>query len=100
MLRNDGAQPAAPAVTSRLARGRDAFRRAPLPLKIALAVLAIVLAGPELGIVLLAAMGYAVFAVIQGRRSLIASLSVAVWGLVVAGLAGTSSHWFYLLLIL
>jgi SpoVK/Ycf46/Vps4 family AAA+-type ATPase len=100
MLPNDGAKPAAPAVTSRLTRVLDAFRRAPLPLKIAVVAVAVILSGPELGIVLLVAMGYAVFAVIQGRRSLIASLSVAVWGLVAAGLGGTSSHWLYLLLIL
>src|SRR5487761_1831625 len=100
MLPNDGAKPAAPAVTSRLARVRDVFRRAPLPLKIAVVALAVILCIPELGIVILAAMGYAVFAVIQGRRTLIASLSVAVWGLVAAGLAGTASHRLYLLLIL
>jgi SpoVK/Ycf46/Vps4 family AAA+-type ATPase len=100
MLPNDGAKPAAPAVTSRFTRVLDAFRRAPLPLKIALVAVAVILCVPELGIVLLVAMGYGVFAVIQGRRSLIASMSVAVWGLVAAGLAGTSSHWLYLLLIL
>ena len=45
-------------------------------------------------------MAYAVYAVIKGRRSLLASLSVAVWGLVAAGAAGASSSWLYLLLIL
>jgi SpoVK/Ycf46/Vps4 family AAA+-type ATPase len=100
MLPNDRAQPAAPAVPGRLARVLSAFRRAPLPLKIGLIVLAIILSGPELGIVLLAAMAYAVYAVIKGRPSLIASLSVAVWGLVGAGLAGASTSWLYLLLIL
>jgi len=100
MLPNDRAQPAAPAVPGRLARVLGAFRRAPLPLKIGLVVLAIILCGPEIGIVLLAAMVYAVYAVIKGRRSLLASLSVAVWGLVAAGVAGTSSSWLYLLLIL
>src|SRR5271166_828186 len=100
MLPNDRAQPAAPAVPGRLARVVNAFRRAPLPLKIGLIVLAIVLSGPEIGIVLLAAMVYAVYAVIKGRRSLLASLSVAVWGLVAAGFAGASTSWLYLLLIL
>jgi SpoVK/Ycf46/Vps4 family AAA+-type ATPase len=99
MLPND-AKAAVPGVTSRLNRVRDVFRRAPLPVKIAAVALAIILCGPEIGIVLLAAMGYAVYALIQGRRSLLASLSVAVWGLVAAGLAGSGSHWFYLLLIL
>jgi SpoVK/Ycf46/Vps4 family AAA+-type ATPase len=100
MLPNDRAQPAAPAVPGRLARALGSFRRAPLPLKIGLIVLAIILCGPEIGIVLLAAMAYGVYAVIKGRRSLIASLSVAVWGLVAAGAAGASSSWLYLLLIL
>ena len=100
MLPNDRAQPAAPAVPGRLARALGSFRRAPLPLKIGLIVLAIILSGPEIGIVLLAAMAYGVYAVIKGRRSLIASLSVAVWGLVAAGAAGASSSWLYLLLIL
>ena len=85
MLPNDRAQPAAPAVPGRLARALGSFRRAPLPLKIGLIVLAIILCGPEIGIVLLAAMAYGVYAVIKGRRSLLASLSVAVWGLVAAG---------------
>jgi SpoVK/Ycf46/Vps4 family AAA+-type ATPase len=100
MLPNDRAQPAAPAVPGWLGRVAGAFRRAPLWLKIGLIVLAVILCGPEIGIVLLAAMAYAVYAVIKGRRSLLASLSVAVWGLVAAGAAGTSSSWLYLLLIL
>ena len=100
MLPNDRAQPAAPAVPGRLARALGSFRRAPLPLKVGLVVIAIVLCGPEIGIVLLAAMAYGVYAVIKGRRSLLASLSVAVWGLVAAGLAGASSSLSFLLLIL
>ena len=52
MLPNDRAQPAAPAVPGRLARVLSAFRRAPLPLKIGLIVLAIILSGPEIGIVI------------------------------------------------
>ena len=100
MLPNDRVQPAAPAVPGRLARVLNAFRRAPLPLRIGLIVLAIILCGPEIGIVLLAAMVYAVYAVVKGRPSLLASLSVAVWGLVAAGFAGASTSWLYLLLIL
>ena len=100
MLPNDRVQPAAPAVPGRLTRVLNAFRRAPRPLKIGLIVLAIILCGPEIGIVLLAAMVYAVYAVIKGRTTLLASLSVAVWGLVAAGFAGASTSWLYLLLIL
>ena len=100
MLPNDRVQPAAPAVPGRLTRVLNAFRRAPRPLKIGLIVLAIILCGPEIGIVLLAAMVYAVYAVVKGRTTLLASLSVAVWGLVAAGFAGASTSWLYLLLIL
>jgi SpoVK/Ycf46/Vps4 family AAA+-type ATPase len=100
MLPHDRAQSAAPAVPNRLARVFGVFRRAPLPLKIGLIVLAIIFCGPEIGILLLAAMAYGVYAVVKGRRTVLASLSVAVWGLVGAGVAGISSSWLYLLLIL
>jgi SpoVK/Ycf46/Vps4 family AAA+-type ATPase len=100
MLPNDRAQSAAPAVPNRLARVFGVFRRAPLPLKIGLIVLAIILCGPEIGILLLAAMAYGVYAVVKGRQTVLASVSVAVWGLIGAGVAGTSSSWIYLLLIL
>ena len=100
MLPNDRAQSAVPAVSNRLARVFGVFRRAPLPLKIGLIVLAVILCGPEIGILLLAAMAYGVYAVVKGRRTVPASLSVAVWGLVGAGVAGTASSWIYLLLVL
>src|SRR5579875_1957756 len=100
MLPNDRARSAAPAGRNWLAGATGFFKRAPLPLKIGLIVLAIVLCGPEIGLVLLAAMAYAVYAVVKGRPTLLASLSVAVWGLVGAGLAGNASQWLYLLLIL
>lgn len=100
MLPNDRAQSAAPALPTRLARVFGVFRRAPLPLKIGLIVLAVILCGPEIGILLLAAMAYGVYAVIKGRRTVLASVSVALWGLVGAGLAATSSSWLSLLLLL
>ncbi len=100
MLPNDRAQSAAPAVPNRLARVFGVFRRAPLPLKIGFVVLAIILFGPEVGILLLAAMAYGVYAVVKARRTVLASVCVAVWGVVGAGLAGTSSSWIYLLLIM
>ena len=67
MLPNDRAQSAAPAVPNRLARVFGVFRQAPLPLKIGLIVLAVILSGPEAGILLLAGMAYGVYAVIKGR---------------------------------
>ena len=87
MLPNDRAQSAAPAVPNRLARVFGVFRRAPLPLKIGFVVLAIILCGPEIGILLLAAMAYGVYAVVKARRSVLASVCVAVWGLIGAGVA-------------
>jgi SpoVK/Ycf46/Vps4 family AAA+-type ATPase len=100
MLPNDRAKPAAPAVPNWFAGALGVFRRASLPLKIGLIVLVIILCGPEIGILLLAAMAYGVYAVVKGRPTILASVSVAVWGLVGAGVAGTSSSWIYLLLIL
>ncbi len=100
MLPNDRAQPATPAVPKGLAGVLGRFRRAPLPLKIGLVVLAVIFFGPEVGILLLAAMAYGVYAVVKARRSVLASVCVAVWGLVGAGLAATSSSWIYLLLIM
>jgi SpoVK/Ycf46/Vps4 family AAA+-type ATPase len=59
-------------------RARGTFAAAPLPVKILLAVVACLLAFP-VGLV------YAPFAVWAGRRSVAASLSVAAWGVVFAG---------------
>src|ERR1700743_2694268 len=100
MLPNDRTQSAAPAVPNRLARVFGVFRRAPLPLKIGFVVLAIIFFGPEVGILLLAAMAYGVYPVGKARRTVLAPVCVAVWGVVGAGLAGTSSSWIYLLLIM
>jgi SpoVK/Ycf46/Vps4 family AAA+-type ATPase len=62
---------------------RRVFRTAPLPLRI-LIIAAIVFFGSALLPVLIAAgLVYAPFAVWAGRRNVIASLSVAVWGLLV-----------------
>ncbi len=100
MLPNDRAQSAAPAVPNRLARVFGVFRQAPLPLKIGLVVLAIILSGPEAGILLLAGMAYGVYAVIKGRRTVLASLAVALWGVVGAVAGRTQGSWFFLLLLL
>ena len=100
MLPNDRAQSAAPAVPNRLARVFGVFRQAPLPLKIGLIVLAIILSGPEAGILLLAGMAYGVYAVIKGRRTVLASLAVALWGVVGAVVGRTHGSWFFLLLLL
>jgi len=67
-----------------MSRARGAFAAAPLPVKILMAVLACVLAFP-------AGLVYAPFAVWAGRRTVAASLSVALWG---ATLAGIETHSF------
>jgi SpoVK/Ycf46/Vps4 family AAA+-type ATPase len=61
-----------------ISRARAAFAAAPLPVKILMVVLACVLAFP-------AGLVYAPFAVWAGRRTVAASLSVALWGAALAG---------------
>jgi SpoVK/Ycf46/Vps4 family AAA+-type ATPase len=100
MLPNDRAQSAAPAVPHRLARVFGVFRRAPLPLKIGLVVLAIILLPPSAGFLYLGAMGYGIYAVAKGYRTVWASLAVALWGVDGAVIARTNGSWFVLLLIL
>src|ERR1700760_2175190 len=100
MRPNDRAQSAAPAVPNRLARVFGVFRRAPLPLEIGFVLLALIFFAPETGALLLAARAYGVYGVVKARRTVLASVCVAVWGLVGAGVAGISSSWIYLLLVM
>src|SRR6202012_2308046 len=100
MLPNDRAQSAAPAVRNRLAGVFGFFRQAPLPIKMGLIVLAVILAGPEAGILFLLGLAYGVYAVIKGRRTVLASLAVALWGLAGAAVGPTHGSWFFLLLVL
>jgi SpoVK/Ycf46/Vps4 family AAA+-type ATPase len=67
-----------------MTRARRAFAAAPLPVKILMIVAACVLAVP-------AALIYAPFAVWAGRRTVAASLSVALWA---AAIAGAQTHAF------
>jgi len=86
-----------------LVRIRQGFAAAPMLVKILLVMALVVLAAPLLGIVLVAGLGYAPFALSAAHRSVVASLSVAVWGLVVvsaSGLSGDRKLWFVLLLLL
>src|ERR1700742_4070627 len=99
MLPNDRAQSAAPAVRNRLAGVFGFFRQAPLPLKIGLIVLAVILAEPEAGILLLAGMAYGFYAVIKVRRTVLASLAVALWGVVGAVVGRTHGSLVFLLLL-
>ncbi|HEV2536135.1 MAG TPA: hypothetical protein VGU21_01345, partial [Streptosporangiaceae bacterium] len=77
MLPNDRAQPAAPDKPSWGTRGMQAYRRLPIWLKVAAVVVAIPLAAP----IILALLIYGVVAVVQERRTVGASLAVALWGL-------------------
>ena len=82
MLPNDRAQPAADDKVSWGARLLRAQRRAPTWLKITAAAVAVLFFPVTLGLIILAALVYAVVSVVQGRRTAGASASVAVWGLV------------------
>ncbi len=65
------------------ARIRRVIYAAPLPVKILIVMAAIFFSPVVLSILLVASLAYAPFAVSAGRRSVLASLSVAVWGLLV-----------------
>jgi SpoVK/Ycf46/Vps4 family AAA+-type ATPase len=82
-------------------RIRRAFASAPLLVKILILGAVIFFGSFLLPIVILAALAYAPFAVGSGRRSVPASLSVAVWGLaVVSGVSGGYRPWLGPLLLL
>jgi SpoVK/Ycf46/Vps4 family AAA+-type ATPase len=83
-------------------RIRRWFSAAPPIVKILLIVALIFLSPAVLSIALVAGLIYAPFAVSAGHRGVVASLSVAIWGLALAsGLSGGSnSSWYGLLLLL
>ncbi|MBV9207399.1 MAG: AAA family ATPase [Actinobacteria bacterium] len=80
-----------------------AYRWAPTWLKVVVVAAAVVCFPVTLGLIVLAALIYAVVAVVQGLRTLGASLSVAVWGLAVFSALGSGigdRTWLYSLLLL
>ena len=99
-------QPALPgghAVASWLARLRRVTAGAPLPVKIAVIAAAIVCAPPLLPVILLAALIYAPYALYAGNRSVLSTVSVALWGAAAVAAAaahGTTAAAEYLLLLL
>src|SRR6266567_5856900 len=94
MLPKDRAQPAAPDKPSWGARLMHAYRRLPTWLKVVVVIAAI----PFSELILLAAL---IYAVVQGRRTVGASLSVALWGLVVFSVASRGDRaWLYSVLLL
>ncbi len=84
-----------------LVRIRRGFAAAPLIIKILLVAALVFFFPAVVGVLVLAALVYAPFALSACRRSVFASLSVAVWGLaVISGLSGGYRPWLSLLLVL
>jgi SpoVK/Ycf46/Vps4 family AAA+-type ATPase len=97
MLPDDRAQPAAPDKPTLGARMMDAYRRLPIWLKVLTVIAAIFLSGP----IILAVMVYGIVAVAQGRRTVGASVSVALWGAVVFSFAYRGhGPWLYTVILL
>src|SRR5579863_2701749 len=101
MLPHDRAQPAArdkPSFGSRILRAQ---KMAPTWLKVMVIAAAVLFFPVTLGLIILAALVYAVVSVVQGRRTAGASASVAVWGLAAfSGLYSGDRTWLYALLLL
>src|SRR5260370_573805 len=97
MLPHDRAQPAAqdkPTLGARLMRR---YRQLPTWLKVVVVIAAI----PLSDLVLLAALVYGVVAVVQGRRTVGASIAVALWGLTVFSFAYSNDRlWLYSVILL
>ena len=101
MLPNDRAQPAAPEKPSWGARLLRVQRRAPTWLKVVVVAAAVLFFPVTLGLILLAALIYGVVAVVQGRRTVGASVSVAVWGVAVFSATYSGNRtWLYSVLLL
>ena len=99
--RSQPALPGGQAAASRLARIRRLTAGAPLPVKIAVVAAAIICATPLLPIVLLAALVYAPLALYTGNRSVLGTVSVALWGVAaIAAAAHGPAEPRYLLLLL
>jgi SpoVK/Ycf46/Vps4 family AAA+-type ATPase len=103
-MRTDDGSPSLPGwrtVQGGVTRIRQAFSAAPLIVKILLLFVLVFLSPAVLSILLVAGLIYAPFAVVAGHRGVMASVSVAIWGLaLVSGLASGSHSLFGLLLLL
>src|SRR5215469_18103654 len=99
--RSQPALPGGQAAASWLARIRRLTAGAPLPVKIAVVAAAVICATPLLPVVLLVALAFAPYALYAGSRSVLGTVSVALWGLVaVAATANGPPEPRYLLLLL
>jgi SpoVK/Ycf46/Vps4 family AAA+-type ATPase len=84
-----------------LVRIRRGFSAAPVIVKILLVAAVVIFFPAVVGILVVAGLLYAPFAISAAHRSVVASLSVAVWGVaVVTGLSGGYKPWLALLLLL
>jgi len=90
MLPNDRAQPAAPDKPSLGSRAVRVYRRAPTWLKVAVVAAAILFFPVTPGLIIVAVLVYAIVALVQGRRTVGASVSVAFWGVAVFSGSGVS----------
>src|SRR6266568_713502 len=101
MLPHDRAQPAAqdkPTLGARLMR---TYRQLPTWLKVSAVAAAILFFPATVGFLVLAALVYAVVAVVQGRRTVGASASVAAWGVAVFfGAYSGNTTWLLSLILL
>src|SRR5215469_12767876 len=100
--RSQPALPGAQAAASWLARIRRVTASAPLPVKIGVVAIAIVCAAPLLPVLFLVALVCAPYALYTGHRSVMSTVSVALWGVVAiaAGAPGAAAEPRYLLLLL
>ncbi len=97
MLPNDRAQAAAPEKPTWGSRLKRAYRRLPTWLKIVVVIAAI----PLSELILFAVLIYAIVAVVQERRTAGASISVALWGVVVLSVGSSGDRtWLYSVLLL
>ena len=97
MLPNDRAQPAAQNKPSWGNRLVHAYRQLPTWQKVVLGIAAI----PLFEVILLAALIYAIVALTQGRRTVGASIAVALWGLTVFSFAYKDNRtWLYSVILL
>src|SRR5580693_7018398 len=101
MLPNDRAQPVTQDKPGWGARIRRLNRMAPTWLKVVVVAGAVLLFPVTLGLIILGALVYAVVAVVQRRRTVGASASVAVWGLAAFSALnhGSQSLLYFLLLL-
>ncbi|MGD0239873.1 MAG: AAA family ATPase [Streptosporangiaceae bacterium] len=89
MLPKDRAQPAAPDKPSWGNRLLRVYRRAPTWLKVAIVAIAVLFSPATLGLIILASLIYAIVSVAQGRSTVGATASGALWGVVIFIAAGS-----------